>query len=116
MEEAARVFNDVAAEFALIVSVVKTKLLVAGSNLEEGDLAPLYIRGQLVEQVQSFKYLGSFVDASGSVALDVQYKIERASQAFRTLHGSVFCDRNLSLMTKRMVYYSMVLGVLLYGA
>ena len=72
MEEAARVFDEVIAEFGLTMSVVKTKLLVAGSNLEEGDLQlpPLYIRGQLVEQVQSLKYLGSFVDASGSVALD----------------------------------------------
>jgi len=70
MEEAARVFDEVIAEFGLTMSVVKTKLLVAGSNLEEGDLAPLYICGQLVEQVQSFKHLGSFVDASGSVALD----------------------------------------------
>ena len=41
MEEAAKVFDEVAAEFGLTVSVVKTKLLVAGSNLEEGDLAPL---------------------------------------------------------------------------
>jgi len=30
---------------------------------------PLYIRGQLVEQVQSLKYLGSLVDTSGSVVL-----------------------------------------------
>ena len=40
MEEAAKVFDEVAAEFGLTVSVMKTKL-VAGSNLEEGDLAPL---------------------------------------------------------------------------
>jgi len=55
------------------------------------------------------------VDISGSVVLDVQEKIGRASQAFGALHGSVFCDRNLSLTTKWMVYCSMVLGVL-YGA
>jgi len=54
MEEAARVFDEVAVEFRLIVSVVKTKLPVVGSNLEEGDLVPLYICGQLVKQVQSF--------------------------------------------------------------
>jgi len=56
MEEAARVFDEVAAEFGLTVNMVKTKLFIAGSNLEEGDLALLYIFGQLVEQVQSFKY------------------------------------------------------------
>ena len=116
MEEAARVFDEVAAEFGLTVSVIKTKLLVAGCDIEEEDLAPLYIRGQLVEQVQSFKYLGSFVETSGSVLLDVQDKIGRASRVFGALHSAVFCDGSLSLSTKRMVYCSMVLGVLLYGA
>ena len=116
MEEAARVFDEVAAEFGLTVSVIKTKLLVVGCDLEEEDLAPLYIRGQLVEQVQSFKYLGSFVETSGSVLLDVQDKIGRASWVFGALRSAVFCDGSLSLSTKRMVYCSMVLGVLLYGA
>jgi len=79
-------------------------------------LAPLYIHGQLMEQVQSFKHLGCLVDASASVALDVQDKIWRASQAFGALCGSVICDTSLSLTTKQMVYSSMELGVLLYGA
>ena len=55
-------------------------------------MVPLYIHDQLVEQVQSFKCLGSFVDASESVALDLLDKIGRASWAFGTLCGSVFCD------------------------
>ena len=50
------------------------------------------------------------------VALDVQDKIGRVSRVFGTFRGSMFCDRNLSLTTKRMVYCSMVLEVLLYGA
>ena len=79
MEEDGRVYDEVVEVFGLTVSVVKTKLLFAGSNFEDGDLAPLYSHGQLVEQVQSFKYLGSFLDVSGSVALDVWDKIGRAS-------------------------------------
>ena len=55
------------------------------------------------------------MDASGNVALKLQDKVGRASRAFGALRGSVFCDKNLSLITKRMVYCSMVLGVLLYG-
>ena len=40
----------------------------------------------------------------------------RASRAFGTLRGSVFCDRSFPLTTKRMVYSSTVVGILLYGA
>ena len=91
-------------------------LLLELCNLEERDLAPLYIRGQLVEQVQSFKYLGAIVEATGSVLPDVQDKIWRASRVFGALRRPIFGDSSLSLCTKRMVYCSMVLGILLYGA
>ena len=111
VEEAAHMFDEVAAEWGLTVSVIKTKLLIASWNLEKQDFAPLYIHGQLVEQEHSFKYLGSFVEAHGCVLLDVQ----GASQVFGALRHSVFHDGSLSLSTKRMVYCSMVLGVLLYG-
>ena len=105
-------FDEVVAEFGLTESVVKTKLLVAGCDLEEGDLAPLYVRGQLVEQVQFFKYLGSIVETSGSVLLDVKYKIGRASQLFGTLHSSVFSDRSFHCLPREWC----TLPCILYGA
>ena len=60
--------------------------------------------------MQSFKYLGSLVEVSGSVFLDVQDKIGSASRVFGALRGPVFCVKNLSLSTKRMVNCSMVWG------
>jgi len=55
MEEAARLLDEVAAEFGLTVNVVKTKLLAAGCNLEVVGLAHCISIDQLVEQVQSFQ-------------------------------------------------------------
>ena len=42
-------------------------------------------------------------------------KLAVGSRAFGSLHGSVFTASDLTLETKRMVYRSVVLGVLLYG-
>ena len=39
-----------------------------------------------------------------------------ASKLFESLCNVVFMDCDLNLETKRLVYYSVVLGVLLYGA
>ena len=47
--------------------------------------------------------------------MDAEGRIGRASRAFGSLYRPVFRDGNLSLKTKRMVYRSAVLGVLLYG-
>lgn len=50
--KAASACNEVAAELGLTISVVKTKLLIAGVHLEERRLAPFYIKGQLGVVVQ----------------------------------------------------------------
>ena len=53
---AARIFDEVATENGLTLSVTKTKLLVAGIGLTVDDLALLELAGGVVEVVQQFKY------------------------------------------------------------
>ena len=113
---AARIFDEVATENGLTLNVSKTKLLVAGLGLTIDDLAPLELDGGVVEVVEQFKYLGSLVEACGGVVGEVSCRIAQASRAFGSLRDSVFNAPDLTMETKRMVYRSVVLGVLLYGA
>ena len=46
---ATRIFDEVATEHGLTLSVPKTKLLVAGIGLTSDDLAPLKLDGSVVE-------------------------------------------------------------------
>ena len=69
-----------------------------------------------MEAVDQFKYLGSLVEACGGVAGEVHCRIAQASRAFSSLRDSVFIVSDLTLEAKRMVYRSVVLGLLLYGA
>ena len=91
-------------------------LLVAGLELTNDDLAPLELNGGVMEVVEHFKYLGSLLEACGGVVGEVGCKIAQAPRAFGSLRDSVFAASDLSLEMKRMVYQSVVLGVLLYGA
>ena len=43
-------------------------------------------------------------------------RLAQASRAFGSLRDSVFAASDLSLEMKRLLYQSVVLGVLLYGA
>ena len=115
IERAARTLDEVASEWGLTLSLPKTKLLVSGV-WNEDDLQPITIRGDSIEVVPDFRYLGSIVEAHGEVLKDVEDRIARASRAFGALCRPVFQDRSLSLRTKRMVYRAVVMGVLLYGA
>ena len=92
--------QQVTAECGLTISFPKTKLMVAGRGIIESDVAPL----------------GSVVESHGGVMLDLDDKIARASRAFGALQKPVFRDGSLSLVTKKVVYQAMVLGVLLYAA
>ena len=116
MERAAHVLDEVTTEWGLTMSLVKTKLLVVSEDGSEEAQQPIIIRGQPIEVVDAFKYLGAVVEGKGEVLLDVEDKIARASRAFGALCRPVFNDGNLSRRTKRIVYRAAVLGVLLYGA
>ena len=115
MDVAARIFEEVTVEFGLTLSILKTKLLVAGVHLTTGDLASLELGGGSVEVVKEFKYLGSLIEAHGRMTGEVTCQIAQASRVFGELCSSVFTACDLSLETKRLVYQSVVLGVLLYS-
>ena len=116
MERAAQALEQVTSEWGLSVSIAKTKLLVAGVDCEESDLQPINIRGGTIETVTKFKYLGTIIEANGSVQREVENRISKASRVFGALKRPVFADKDLSLATKRLLYCAIVLGVLLYGA
>ena len=60
VERSARELDQVASEWGLTLSLQKTKLMVAGTWSEE-DLQPIVIdiRGDSIEVVPEFHYLGS---------------------------------------------------------
>jgi len=87
---AARMFDKVATEFGLTLSVSKTKLLVARIGLTGDHLAPLELEGGVAEVVDRFMYLGSLVEAHGGVVGEVGCRIVQASRVFGNLRDSVF--------------------------
>ena len=112
-----KAYIKVATSFGLCVSIPKTKLMVTGRVIEEEDRAPIVIdEDKVVDHVNEFPYLGSVIQSSGRVDVDIERRITLASKAFGALRKSVFMDRDLNLQTKRLVYNACVLSVLLYAA
>ncbi len=117
IERAAHVLDEVTAEWGLTVSLPKTKLLVVNGTCDSGDLQPITIRGESIEVVSNFRYLGSTVESHGEIDHEgCDGKDRPCLESLWSLCRPVFHDGNLSLKTKRMVYRAVVLGVLLYGA
>ena len=114
IERAARILDEVTTEYGLTVSFPKTKLMVAGPQLETAE-QPITINEKKIDVVSDFRYLGVIIEASGAVKKYVEDRVGRASRAFGAMKKAVFTNNSLSLKTKRLVYRAVVLGVLLYG-
>ena len=96
----------------LILSAEKSMVMVTGG----GTPQPVRITmdGVDLKTVDKFKYLGTYILASGSDAEDVRCRVGKAWSMFHDLHQTLLpSDVNLKLRTQ--VLYTSVLAVLLHG-
>ena len=114
---AVRVYMEVDKSFGLTLSFEKTKFMVVGYGVDEGDMLPLDLPGGSIDWVSEFPYLGSLIIAeSGRAHEEVDRRIASASRAFGALRQPIFEDPDLSITTKKYIYRACVLSVLLYGS
>src|SRR6267154_2473762 len=72
--------NDTAKSFDMKINVQKTKTMVVSWD---GDgVVNITVDGQRIEQVKSFKYLGSIITEDGRSDVDVKSRIAMAKDAF----------------------------------
>ena len=62
-------------DFGLTVSIPKTKQMVTGRLVEEGDHTSMPLAGGDIDVVEEFPYLGSKIGKSGRVDVDVHRRI-----------------------------------------
>ena len=72
------------------------------------------LEGEGLEEVESFRYLGSIVDTRGGTEADVKSRISKARAAFHILRN-VWKSRVIGKTTKMRLFNTNVKSVLLYG-
>ena len=97
----------------LKINAAKTETMVCSKNTE--TLVITDNAGNALKQVETFKYLGSMINAKGGCEADVKHRIGAAWQKWKELSG-VLCDKRMPSHIKGKVYKTMVRPVLIYGA
>ena len=75
----------------------------------------LTVKGQRLQVVDKFSYLGSTLSRVVHIDDEVSARIAKASAAFGRLRGSVWDRNEIRLHTKLKVYRAVVLPTLMYA-
>ena len=111
MQEKSKTLYEVAATTGLRVSIKKTQVLRVNAN----STSPIVMNGNILEEVDNFRYLGSVLDKNGGTDEDIKARIGKARTAFVML-GKIWKATNISVKTKLKLFNSNVKPVLLYGS
>jgi hypothetical protein len=121
LEHCIQVLEAVTQRWGLTINVKKTKLWkgdwrVSGGIQPGNDStpAPIIIRGEAIEEVQDFKYLGSTLTTSGELEKELSRRWALATGKFAQLEP-IWSNSQISLRTKMLFYKACIPSTLLYG-
>ena len=97
----------------LSLNVKKTECMVISKKHINPECS-VNIRGDLIKQVQKFKYLGYIITSDGRCSTEIKRRIAIAKDSF-TKMKSIFRNHDISMATKFRVLKAYVWSVLLYG-
>ena len=115
-DEMQRMVNAVercAETVGLQINAAKTKIL--SSLLPNEPTQSVMLAGHPIEEVETFKYLGSIFGATGQSVWEVNNRINLARVAFNRLKSCLWVRREISLKTKGRIYQALIRSILLYG-
>ena len=126
MQEKISKLSEIAESVGLKINIKKTKLMrirvtkktkktKKTTNTTDTIETPLTVNGKLIEEVDSFCYLGSTLTKAKGSEKDIYNRINKARVAFHSLY-KVWRSNHISRRTKLRIFNCSVLSVLLYGS
>lgn len=102
--------------FGLVISTSKTQVLKQSIRDGTKDTTPIFLGKKALEEVSSFRYLGSFIRDDNQLDTEITSRIAKASASFGMLRVRVWDSHDLKLLTKISVYKAIILPILLYAS
>ena len=107
-------FGRVCERRKLRVNVGKSKVMRCTRG-EEGARMNVILNGEVLEEVDRFKYLGSVVAANGGIEADVCHRVNEGCKMLGALKGVMKC-RGLGMNVKKVLYEKVIVPTVTYGS
>lgn len=95
------------------INADKTKVMIIGRNDRKIEIK---LRGKLIEQVETFKYLGININREGKEDAEINGRIENTTKLYYALSNSFLRKKEISERTKMSVYNAIYRPILMYGS
>ncbi|KAI3373314.1 hypothetical protein L3Q82_006613 [Scortum barcoo] len=76
---------------------------------------PLQVGGEVLPQVEEFKYLGVLFTSEGKMEREIDRRIGAASAVMRSVYRTIVVKKELSRKAKLSIYQSIYVPTLTYG-
>ena len=107
-------FGRVCKRRKLRVNVGKSKVMRC-TRSEDSPRLNVLLDGEVLEQVDQFKYLGSIIAENGGVEADVSNRVKEGSKVLGAVSG-VIKSRGLGMDVKRALYEKVIVPTVTYGS
>ena len=104
--------NITAEKYGMKINIKKTKVMRVSRNV--GAKVSIIVNGKQIEQVESFKYLGSTMTEDGRCEKEVRIRIAMAKEAFNK--RKELLTKNFKKGIKKKLVKTLVWSTLLYGS
>ena len=102
--------HEISREVGLKINRRKTEIMRTEYSLRD----EITLEGERIDEVESFKYLGTMICNTGSLEIEFSDRLRKANQTMGRL-SKVWKSNRLKLHLKIRLYISLVRSVLLYG-
>ncbi|KAI3357826.1 hypothetical protein L3Q82_016218 [Scortum barcoo] len=89
-----------------IIFMDRISRYVARGRRESGWSCPLRVGGEVLPQVEEFKYLGVLFTSEGKMEREIDRRIGAASAVMRSVYRTVVVKKELSRKAKLSIYWS----------
>ena len=97
----------------LSINPKKTKTMIIGRDQTSHEIK---LNDEVLEQVDSYKYLGVVIKSNCSLKEEINQRISKAIKVYSQLGHTIISKRELTTKTKISIYNSIYCPTLIYGS
>ena len=112
LQKAVKEWATTLENMSMKVNINKSKVMKVGKEPEEVTIS---WRGETLEQVSTYEYLGVTISDDGKYECEINNRITKANNVYYSINNTIIGKKEISTKTKMSIFQSIYIPTLTYG-